>query len=114
MYTPDYAAAFAVQRQALRYHYSAAQRYVWWLLPILLLLTLVAVLRWDEAIRSVLAPLGHPTIVFWSPLIVYLVVGAAMWLFVCRWLIWKVSARWLAQRKAPVPLTFDVLPDRMR
>jgi len=77
-------------------------------------LTIVAVLRWDEAIRSVLSPLLPPTIVFWSPLIVFVVVATAMWLFVCRWLVWKASARWLAERKAPVPLTFDLLPDRMR
>jgi hypothetical protein len=114
IYTPDYAATFAVQRQAQRYHYSTAQRYVWWLLPIFQLLTIVPILRWDEAISSVLAPVAHPTIVFWSPLIVFLVVATAMWFFVCRWLIWNVSARWLAKRKAPVPVTFDVLPDRMR
>jgi hypothetical protein len=61
-----------------------------------------------------LPPLVHPMIVFWSPLIIFLVVSIAIWLFVCRWLIWKVSARWIAERKPPVPQTFDVLPDRMR
>jgi hypothetical protein len=54
-YTPDYAATFAVQRQAHRYHFSAAQRYVWWLLPILQLSVLLAVIVWDENIRSALS-----------------------------------------------------------
>lgn len=112
-YTPDYAATFAVQRQAHRYHFSAAQRYVWWLLPILQLSVLLAVIVWDENIRSVLPPFLHPMIVFWSPLIVFVVTSVAMWLFVCRWLARRLTARWLTQRKPPVPLTFEVFPDRM-
>jgi hypothetical protein len=115
-YTPQYASTFAVQRQAHRYHFSATQRYVWWLLPIFLLIVLFAVLVWDENIRSVLLPLLpllHPMIVFWSPQIVFLVISVAIWLFVCRWLAPVLSARWLAQRKAQVPLTFEAFPDRM-
>jgi hypothetical protein len=112
-YTPDYAATFAVQRQALRYHFSATQRYVWWLLPILQLSVLPAVLAWDENIRSVLLPFLHPTIVFWSPLIIFVLISLAMWLFVCRWLAQRLTVRWLTQRKPPVPLTFEVFPDRM-
>ena len=112
-YTPDYAATFAVQRQALRYHFSATQRYVWWLLPILQLSVLLAVIVWDENIKSVLPPFIHPMIVLWSPLIVFVVTSAAMWLFVCRWLARRLTARWLTQRKPPVPLTFEVFPDRM-
>jgi hypothetical protein len=112
-YTPDYAATFAVQRQAHRYHFSARQRYVWWLLPILQLSVLAAVLVWDENIRSVMPSFIHPTIVFWSPLIVFVVTSVAMWLFVCRWLARRLTARWLTQRKPPMPLTFEVLPDRM-
>jgi hypothetical protein len=112
-YTPQYASTFAVQRQAHRYHFSATQRYAWWLLPIFQLLVLFAVLVWDENIRSVLPPLLHPMIVFWSPLIVFLVISVAIWLFGCRWLAPVLSARWLAQRKAQVPLTFEAFPDRM-
>jgi hypothetical protein len=112
-YTPNYAATFAVQRQAQRYHFSAAQRYVWWLLPVLQLSLLLAVIVWDENIKSVLPPFLHPMIVFWSPLIVFVVTSVAMWLFVCRWLARRLTVRWLTQRKPPVPITFEVLPDRM-
>jgi hypothetical protein len=112
-YTPDYAATFAVQRQAQRYQYTAKQRYVWWLLPILQLLVLFAVLQWDENIKGMLPPTVHPMIVFWSPLVVFVVVSIAMWLIVCRWLARVLSARWLAQRKPPVPVTFEALPDRL-
>jgi hypothetical protein len=111
-YTPDYAATFAVQRQAHRYHFSATQRYVWWLLPILQLSVLLAVIVWDDNMRSVLPPFIHPMIVLWSPLIVFVVISVAMWLF-CRWLARRLTARWLTQRKPPVPLTFEVFPDRM-
>src|SRR6516162_5080039 len=112
-YTPDYAATLAVQRQAHRYHFSATQRYVWWLLPILQLSVLPAVIVWDENIKSVLPPFIHPMIVFWSPLIVFVVISVAMWFFACRWLARRLTARWLTQRKPPVPLTFEVFPDRM-
>src|SRR5262249_26643684 len=98
-YTPNYAATLAVQRQAHRYHFSATQRYVWWLLPILQLSVLLAVIVWGENIKSVLPPFIHPIIVFWSPLIVFVVTSAAMWLFVCRWLARRLTARWLTQRK---------------
>jgi hypothetical protein len=73
----------------------------------------LAVIVWDENIRSVLPPFLHPMIVFWSPLIVFVVISVAMWLFVCRWLARRLAARWLTQRKPPVPLTFEVFPDRM-
>lgn len=111
-FTPDCAATFAVQRQALRYNFSATQR-IWWLLPLLQLSLLLAVIMWDENIRSLLQPFLHSMIVFWSPLIVFVVISLAMWLFVCRWLTRKLTVRWLTQRKPPVPLTFEVFPDRM-
>jgi hypothetical protein len=112
-YTGDYATTFAVQRQAQRYQYTARQRYIWWLLPIAQLLVLWAIFTWDETIKGMLPLAVHPMIVFWSPLVVFIVVSVALWLFVCRWLARVLSARWLAQRKPPVQLTFEALPDRL-
>jgi len=112
-YTPDYMATFAVQRQAQRYQFTAMQRYVWWLLPISQLLVLWAVIAWDESIKGALPPIVHPMIVFWSPFAIFIVISIALWLFVCRWLARVLSARWLAQCKPPVPLTFEALPDRL-
>jgi hypothetical protein len=74
---------------------------------------LYAVIVWDDGIRNVMPHSLHPIIVFWSPLIVFVVTSVAMWLFVCRWLARKFTLRWLMQRKSPVPLTFEVFPDRM-
>jgi len=112
-YTPDYADTFAVQRQSRRYHFSASQRYVWWLLPVLQLLVLFGVLYWGEHLTSMLAPVLYPTIAFWSPLAVFVVTSIVMWIVVCVWLAPVLSAHWLAQRKAPVPLSFQAGPDRM-
>jgi hypothetical protein len=111
-YTPDYAATFAVQRQAQRYQFSARQRHIWWLLPILQLAVLYAVIVWDKNIRGIVPSFVHPAIAFWSPLAVFVVASIAMWLLTCLWLAPALTARWLAQRKAVVPLTFEALPDR--
>jgi len=112
-YTPEYTTGFAVQRESLRYHYSARQRHVWWLLPVLQVSALVVVTVWSERISSVLPPTLPPLLVAWGPFLLWLFGSAALWWLVCRWLAPRVSAHWLAQRKAPVPLTFEAKADRM-
>jgi hypothetical protein len=113
-YTPDYADTFSVQFQARRYHYSAVQRYVWWLLPVVQLGgVLPAVVVWDDPIRDTLEMFMPPSIAVWGPLAIFVIASVAMWLVVCRWLALRLSARWLAQRRAPVPVVFQDLPDRM-
>jgi hypothetical protein len=113
-YTPEYTAGFAVQRESLRYHYSARQRHVWWLLLVVQIAAFVAVTVWSESISSVLPPTLPPLLVFWGPFILWVVGSFALWWLVCRWLVPRASAHWLTQRKAPVPLTFEATADRMQ
>jgi hypothetical protein len=105
-YTPNYADTLAVQRQALRYQYSVMQRYVWWLVPIAQLALAVAIaviLVWGESVESMLGP----------ALLIFVVISVGLWSAV-RWMAPRLSARWVAQRKAPVPLAFHAQPDCMR
>jgi hypothetical protein len=105
-YTPNYADTLAVQRQALRYRYSVMQRYVWWLLPIAQLALAVAIgviLVWSGSIERMLGP----------ALLIYVVISVGL-LSAVRWSAPRLSARWVTQRKAPVPLAFHAQPDRMR
>lgn len=112
-YTPDYADLLATVRDSRRYHYSAMQRYVWWLVPVLQLLTIAAVIVWDEPIKSVLWPFLPPIVNVWSPLLIFIAISIGLWGFACGWLAPRLSARWLAQRKAPTPVTFQMQSDRL-
>ena len=112
-YTPDYADLLATVRDSRRYHYSAMQRYVWWLVPALQLLTIAAVVVWDESIKSVLEPFLPPVINIWSPLLIFIAISIGLWVFACGWLAPRLSARWLAQRKPPTPVTFQMQSDRL-
>jgi hypothetical protein len=93
-YTPNYADTFAVQRQALRYHYSVMQRYVWWLVPIAqlaLAVAIAAILVSGESIESMLGP----------ALLIFIVISVGLWSAV-RWMApslmrWKSEevGRWV-------------------
>lgn len=113
-YTPDYADTFAVQRQSIRYHYSASQRHVWWLLLPVWIGAAFVTTRWDDRVQEVLEPHAHPLVVAWAPSALLFVVMFSMWWIVCRWLAPMMSARWLAQRKAPQPIEFQALPERLQ
>jgi hypothetical protein len=112
-YTPQYVNAFAVQRQAQRYHYTAMQRYVWLLVLVVQLLMGIAVIVWGENISGVLPSTLPPLLVNLSPLILFVIGSIVLWRVVCGWLAPLVSARWLTERKAPRPLTFQASADRM-
>ena len=60
-----------------------------------------------------LAPVLHPAIAFWSPLAVFVVASIVMGIVACVWLVPVLSARWLAQRRVPVLVSFQAGPDRM-
>jgi uncharacterized BrkB/YihY/UPF0761 family membrane protein len=82
-YTPQYVNAFAVQRQAHRYHYTAMQRYVWLLVLVVQLLMGIAVIVWGESISSVLPSTLPRLLVIWTPLLLFLVGSIVLWWVVC-------------------------------
>lgn len=114
-FTPDYAELFAVAKASRRYHYTVAQRNIWWVPMIVFGALVFAFLTYAvEPIVAALEPLVGELLAGWAPVLLV----AAMWaLFI--WLVGyrlgpAASARYIAKRKPPVPLRFSAGPDGMR
>jgi hypothetical protein len=113
-YTPDYRELFAVQLAARRYHFTAAQRYIAWLVFVPYLAIVAVIVFGHEFIANALAPIVGRSVATWSPLgIIILVAILALWL-ICYRVMPALSARWLAQRKPLKPVTFTAGPDHLK
>src|SRR5262245_19914461 len=104
-YTPDYRELFAVQLAARRYHFTAGQRYIAWLVFFRYLVAVLVIVLGHELIANALAPIVGRSVATWSPLGIIIVVAIlAVWL-ICYRVMPALSARWLAQRKPLKPVT---------
>lgn len=112
-YTPNYEDTFRIQRQSIRYHYSAVQRYLPWLMLLLLAGTIVAIIVWADDIVRWSGTFLPDLIAAWSPLILMLIAYLIWGYGYCYKLAPKLAARWIRQRSAPVPFTVAVGPEQI-
>jgi hypothetical protein len=105
-YTPDYTAAFAVRRRAHRYFFTVTQQIVGALLS--------SVMIWSGFFVGMAVSAMNVSGSRAAGFVSLLVVGYFVsWLLVGGWVLPVLQARWLAQRKALVPLTFEASADGM-
>ena len=112
-YTPRYEDTFKVQRQSIRYHYSLAQRYLPWLILLLLAAAIGLIIYFDRAIIAAFRGFAPPLVAAWSPPLL-MVFAYLIWVYgYCYGLAPRLAARWLSQRSAPLPTTLEIDGDRL-
>ncbi len=112
-YTPDYGEMFAVQRVSRRVQYSWLQRSICWL-PLAIIAGLIApFILWGHDIARWFEPLVGSA---WAKgvLDVALFIVLAAFVISIVPLTYRLSARWLTQKRAPTPLTFTVDGEQLR
>lgn len=105
-YVPEFADTFAVQRAALRYHFTARQRYFAWIPFGLFAGTLALIIYVAPDIERALRPSVGRDISFFGPIALMVLAAFAFVFGYTRLLAPRLAARWIKKRSAPPRSTF--------
>ena len=105
-YLPDYADLFQIQKIARRQHFTSGQRLIWKLFYLVYFLTIAVLAFWGTDMAHALAPQIGSDLAEAAPIVLMIVIGLLFYWLICIKLNHKLSAKWLKERKPPLPLTF--------
>jgi hypothetical protein len=113
-FTPDYGEMFAVARASQRYHYTGPQRTVAWLLVLGFAVAAFGMLLLGDRLAVTLSSFLGKGRAGFAPLVLMIAVGVVWTWAVCNRFLPALSARWMAQRKPPTPVTVHVSDAELR
>lgn len=113
-YMPDYSELFHVQKAARRYHYTSHQRRIWTLFFLVFAAAIAALGFCGNAIAKFVLAYAPREIATVFPVVLMVLIGLLFYWLICIKLNFKLSAKWLSERKAPLELTVSSDGDGLR